>query len=136
MHPPYADIIRYSNEAGDLSHIHDVASFVLEMHLVAAESFRVLKSGRCCAILIGDTRRHRHYVPIAFRVMKAFLECGFILKEDIIKHQWQCRSTPVWTRRSDEGGFLMLMHEHLFVFRKPEGNDSFWKYRESMDWEP
>jgi len=57
------------------------------MRKVAEESFRVLKRGKICAILIGDTRKHKHYVPIAFRVMQMFLEVGFILKEDIIKIQ-------------------------------------------------
>jgi hypothetical protein len=41
---------------------------------VAEEAFRVLKPGKICAILIGDTRKHKHYVLIAFRVMQAFLD--------------------------------------------------------------
>ncbi len=62
------------------------------MRLVAAEAYRVLKPDHYCAILMGDTRRVRHYTPIALRVMQAFLDVGFILKEDIIKAQWPCRT--------------------------------------------
>ena len=36
----------------------------------------------CCAILIGDTRKHLHYIPISVRVLEVFLEVGFVLKED------------------------------------------------------
>jgi hypothetical protein len=46
---------------------------------------RVLKPGKHCAILIGDTRRHKHFVPITPRVLQSFLDVGFILREDIIK---------------------------------------------------
>lgn len=79
-----------------------------------------MKSGRYCAILVGDTRRNKHHVPIAFRVMQAFLGEGFILKEDIIKHQWRCKATPFWLQKSIDYNFLLLMHEHLFIFRKAE----------------
>lgn len=54
---------------------------------VVRECRRFLKLNRFCAILIGDTRRNLHYVPVAFRTLNSFLEVGFILREDIIKHQ-------------------------------------------------
>jgi len=67
--------------------------YLKEMKKVAEEAYRVLKPGKVCAILIGDTRKHKHYIPIAFRVMQAFLKAGFILKEDIIKLQWNMKTT-------------------------------------------
>jgi DNA modification methylase len=119
-HPPYADIIRYSKGAieEDLSNIHSIDKFCAEMHKVAGECYRVLKPGKYCAILIGDTRRKKYYIPIAHRVMQGFLDAGFILKEDIIKTQWNCKSTPFWAERSKKFNFLLIMHEHLFVFEK------------------
>lgn len=135
-HPPYASIIPYSKETvrGDLSDVRSINGYLEEISKVAKESFRALKPGRYCAILIGDTRRNKHYVPIAFRVMQTFLEEGFILKEDIIKHQWRCKATPFWLRRSIEQNFLLIMHEHLFIFRKPEKMEDLNKFRDSMKW--
>jgi len=135
-HPPYASIIPYSKERvpGDLSYVHSVDEYVEEIRKVAEESFRVLKPGRYCAILVGDTRRNKHYVPIAFRVMQAFLDVGFILKEDVIKHQWRCKATPFWLKRSIEYNFLLIMHEHLFVFRKPGEGERLERFKESMKW--
>jgi len=133
-HPPYVNIIPYSKKRveGDLSNIKDVNEFVEEMKKVAQESFRVLKPGKHCAILIGDTRRHQHFIPVAFRVMQAFLEVGFILKEDIIKLQWHMKSTrEKWNKEYD---FYKIAHEHLFVFRKPEKNEKINKFKESMKW--
>jgi hypothetical protein len=112
--------------------IHDIRQYLKAMIPVAYEIFRVLKPGRYCALLIGDTRRHRHFVPIAFYLMNEFLELGFILKENIIKHQWNCKSTPYWREKSVQNNFLLLAHEHLFIFRKPEKDENTLKYQESM----
>jgi hypothetical protein len=97
---------------------------------VAQECLRVLKPGKYCAILIGDTRRRRHFVPLAFNVMQRFLKAGFILKEDIIKLQHNCTATRYWG--AQEKDFLLIMHEHLFVFRKPMENDDMSIYKDSI----
>lgn len=135
-HPPYANIIPYSkNEVdGDLSNVHKISEFVDKMSMVAKESHRVLKPDKYCAILVGDTRRNKHHVPIAFRVMQAFLDSGFVLKEDVIKRQWRCKATPFWLKKSIDYNFLLLMYEHLFIFRKPTKNEKLDDYCESMKW--
>lgn len=133
-HPPYVSIIPYTKDRieGDLSNIRSVDKFVEEMEKVAKEFFRVLKPGKYCAILIGDTRRHKHYVPVAFRVMQAFLKVGFILKEDIIKIQWNTKTTREKWKGTHE--FYKIAHEHLFVFRKPQKNENLEKFKESSKW--
>lgn len=88
------------------------------MEKVAKELYRVLKNGKYCAILIGDTRRDKMYQPLAFKVMERFLKQGFILKEDIIKQQHNCKATGFWVEKSKKFNFLLIMHEHLFVFKK------------------
>jgi len=119
-HPPYADIIKYSDKQidADLSNIHDINEFCDEMEKVAKEFYRVLKPNKYCAILIGDTRRKKMYQPMAFKVMERFLKIGFELKEDIIKHQHNCKATGFWVNKSKDYNFLLIMHEHLFVFEK------------------
>jgi len=135
-HPPYANIIPYSKKKvkGDLSKVHSIDEYVTEIQKVALESYRVLKPDKYCSILVGDTRRQKHYVPIAYRVMNAFLSAGFILKEDVIKRQWRCKATPFWLKKSMEYNFLLLMHEHLFIFRKPGQEENPKKFKESMKW--
>jgi len=120
FHPPYADIIKYSNKeiAEDLSNIHNLDEFCNEIEIVAKELYRVLKKDKYCAVLIGDTRRNKMYQPLAFKVMERFLKVGFTLKEDIIKHQHNCKATGFWVNKSKEYNFLLIMHEHLFIFKK------------------
>lgn len=117
-HPPYANIIQYSdNIAEDLSH-YDIDAFLLEMIKVASESYRVLKKGKFCAILMGDTRKKGHIIPMSFDVMKIFESVGFKTKEIIIKEQHNCRATGYWKTSSIKYNFFLLAHEYLFIFKK------------------
>ncbi|MBI5675837.1 MAG: methyltransferase domain-containing protein [Nitrospirae bacterium] len=119
-HPPYADIIKYSEGKieDDISNIHLIDSFCNEIEKIASECYRILKPEKFCAILIGDTRRKKFYIPLAFKVMERFLNAGFALREDIIKVQHNCKATGFWVKKSKEYNFLLIMHEHLFVFYK------------------
>jgi len=119
-HPPYANIIKYSEDiSGDLS-LCDINEFLEQMKKVATESYRVLKSNKYCAILMGDTRREKHIVPLGFKVMQVFLDSGFLLKEIVIKEQHNCKATGFWYQKSIDFNFLLIAHEYLFIFRKPK----------------
>ena len=132
-HPPYMNIIRYSEGkiAEDLSNIGSLPKFCDQMEIIAKELFRVLKPDRYCAILIGETRKGKHMVPLAFNVMARFLKAGFILKEDIIKVQHNCKFTQRWKWKAEKDKFYLIMHEHLFVFRKPRQNEDLSRLRYS-----
>lgn len=117
-HPPYADIINYSDGIdGDLS-LLSIKPFLAEMGTVAAECYRVLKKDKFCAILMGDTRKKGMVQPLAFETMKLFEFAGFKLKEIIIKEQHNCKATGYWKTNSIKYNFLLLAHEYLFVFKK------------------
>lgn len=117
-HPPYADIINYSDGIdGDLS-LLSIKPFLAEMSIVAAECYRVLKKDKFCAILMGDTRKKGMVQPLAFETMKLFELAGFKLKEIIIKEQHNCKATGYWKTNSIKYNFLLLAHEYLFVFKK------------------
>ena len=79
---------------------------------------------------MGDTHNKSHYVPMAFKVMTQFLEVGFILKEDIIKHEWNCWSDSKWKNKVNDR-FLLTMHEHLFIFRKLSTNEKASEFKNS-----
>ena len=138
-HPPYASIIYYTKNSkhtgdGDLSKVRSINEFCIEMSKVAKEFYRVLKPNKYCAILMGDTRRHKHQVPISFRVMQAFLDQGFILKENVLKVQHNTKMAGLWRNKSIESNFLLLMHEHLFIFRKPDTDEKVSEIGGSIKW--
>ncbi len=122
-HPPYWGIIRYGDSKkgdGDLSKTGSLGEYLDLIGEVARELYRVLKPGRYCAILIGDTRVNKHYVPISYHVLQIFLKAGFILKEEVVKIQHRMKTTREVWRRLRERDFLLIYHEKLFIFRKPE----------------
>lgn len=133
-HPPYAGIIRYTSKRveGDLSALK-LRDYLREMRVVAQESLRVLRPDKHCAILMGDTRKHLHYIPISARVLEVFLDAGFILREDIIKLQWKTRTTRErW--RGKSYSFYKIAHEHLYIFRKPSQNEKLSPLKHSRAW--
>ena len=117
-HPPYANIIAYSeNIKEDLSHL-GVPAFLEEMKKVASESYRVLKKEKFCAVFMGDTRQKGHMIPMSFEVLQIYEDAGFKLKELIIKEQHNCKATGYWKTNSVKYNFLLIAHEYLFVFKK------------------
>ena len=123
-HPPYANIIHYTDStSGDLS-LLKMDDFLKEMFKVAEESFRVLKPGRQCAILIGDTRKEKHIIPLGFKLIDMYLKAGFLLRELIIKRQYNCKTTGFWYNKSIKYNFLLLAHEYLPIFEKPKKQES------------
>lgn len=117
-HPPYANIIKYSESIPEDMSLLKIKDFLCEMRQVAKECYRVLKSGKFCAVLMGDTRQKCCIQPMSFEVMKIFQELGFTLKELIIKEQHNCRATGYWKTNSVKYNFLLIAHEYLFVFKK------------------
>lgn len=61
--------------------------------------------------------------------MRRFLKVGFVLKEDIIKVQHHCKYTERWRGKARRDKFYLIMHEHLFVFRKPRGAEDLSRVR-------
>ncbi len=117
-HPPYANIIKYSEDIPNDLSLLKIDDFLEEMKKVADESYRVLKSGKFCAILMGDTRQKGCMIPMSYDVMKIFQNSGFKLKELIIKEQHNCRATGYWKTNSIKYNFLLIAHEYLFIFKK------------------
>lgn len=117
-HPPYADIIKYSDGiSGDIS-LLDYNGFLEAMEQVAYEAYRVLKKEKYCAFVIGDIRQKGSVRSLGFDTMKVFENAGFKLKEIIIKQQHNCKMTKKWEKISIEKNFFLLAHEYVFILKK------------------
>ena len=119
-HPPYFNIIRYGSrlDRANLARARRLSEYLSMLRDVVREVYRVLKPGAHLAILVGDTRRRRHYVPITHHALRVMLEEGFILREEVIKIQHKMKTTrEVWRRARRD--FLLIYHEKLYILRKP-----------------
>lgn len=115
-HPPYANIIKYSEDIEeDLSRLN-LQEFLNQISLFSEECFRVLKKDKICSILIGDIRKNKNIIPLGFYVMNIFIQTGFTLKEIIIKEQHNCKMTGYWKNKNMD--FYLLAHEYVFVLKK------------------
>ncbi len=132
-HPPYLNLVTYSDgkNPDDFSSISSIPKFLNALEIALREMYRVLKPGRVCGILIGDTRKGQHYVPLSHFVMERCLRTGFALKEEIIKTQHNTTHGPRWTASAKHYKFFLIMHEHLFIFRKPFANEDLSRIRYS-----
>ncbi len=132
-HPPYLDIVKYSagKNPNDLSTITSIPIFLNELGSGIRELFRVLKHDHYCAILIGDTRKGQHYIPLSYFVLQLCLKIGFVIKEEIIKTQHNTTSAQKWPIGAKQYKFYLIMHEHLFIFRKPKPNEDLSRIRYS-----
>lgn len=129
-HPPYFNIIRYGSE-GNISIMRKLEDYLKALEEIARECYRVLKKGGHMAMLIGDTRIHKHYVPISHYVLDRFMNAGFILAEEVVKIQHKMKTTrEVWGKMK-ERDFLLIFHEKLFIFRKPEEESELKKFKYS-----
>ena len=115
-HPPYANIIKYSEDIEeDLSRLN-LQEFLNQISLFSKECFRVLKKDKICSILIEKKKKNKNVIPLGFYVMNIFIQTGFKLKEIIIKEQHNCKMTGYWKNKNMD--FYLLAHEYVFVLKK------------------
>lgn len=122
MHPPYWDIIKFSESSGDLSNAESLDNFLEGISKCAEKSAGVLEKGRHLALVIGDKYSKGEWIPLGFRSMDAVLEKGFRLKSIIVKNFDQTKgkmtSQELWRYRALAGGFYVFKHEYIFLFEK------------------
>ncbi len=133
-HPPYYNIIMYdggTRTPGDLSAARSLEEYLAMIYQVAREAYRLLKPGRHMGILVGDTRIHKHYVPITHYVLEMLLKAGFILREEVVKIQHKMKTTREKWAKLRERDFLLIYHEKLYILRKPENTSEYNRYKYS-----
>lgn len=120
IHPPYWNIIRYSEHKDDLSSFGDYAMFRDALRLCLLRCSMALNSGGRLAVLIGDVRRGGRYVPIVRDILSWEGELGE-LRSVIIKAEHKCRSDNVSYARMEDP---RIQHEYCVLFKKPVAADS------------
>ena len=113
-HPPYWDIIPYSNDPRDLSQCKNLYEFEAKLNQSAERVFQAVRPGGILAILIGDKRKNGSYYAL-MRNLLFNMNIGQ-LKSIIIKIQHNCRSDRVGYLQNP---FLIpIKHEYCLIFQK------------------
>lgn len=124
-HPPYDDIVVYSDEmykaqdiinqygfdprVNDLSRCNGWADFVKKMNYCTMKQFTAMEKGGRMFILMGDIKKKGKLYSMLLDIAKP----GTV-EQIIIKAQHNCVSDS----RSYAGRFVPIVHEYLLVLRK------------------
>lgn len=122
MHPPYFDIIKFSDDPRDISNTPSVDKFLEIMNIIVDNASAVLEKGRYFTLVIGDKYSKGEWIPLGFLTMNEILSKGFMLKSIIVKNFEETTSKrnqrELWRYRALVGGFYIFKHEYIFVFKK------------------
>lgn len=122
MHPPYWDIIKFSENPADLSNSETIQAFLDSLGRVIDNTCAVLEKDRYCAIVIGDKYANSETVPLGFYCMNLFQMRGFKLKGILVKNFDETRGKAnqhaIWRYRALASDFFIFKHEYIFVFKK------------------
>lgn len=123
LHPPYADIIKFSNLKSDLSNAATTEEFLEMFGQVAQNGYDSLDNGRYAALIIGDKYSKGELIPLSFMCMQKMNEVGFKTKSIIVKNiegneVAKGRTQNLWRYRALAGGFYIFKHEYVMIFQK------------------
>lgn len=122
LHPPYHDIIKFSDNPSDLSNKESVEDFCESFGKVIENTTEHLTRGRYLAIIMGDKYTNSEWVPLGFYAMQEAMKRGFSLKSIVVKDMQNNRAKQnqqqLWRYRALVGGFYIFKHEYIFILRK------------------
>lgn len=123
LHPPYDDIIKFSDKKEDLSNCSSTDEFYDMFEKVAKNGYDLLEKGRFACLIIGDSYKNSEVQPLGFECMDRMRKIGFKLKSTIVKdiqgnERAKGRTANLWRYRALMGGFSIFTHEYIFVFQK------------------
>lgn len=123
MHPPYMDIVKFSDNKQDFSRISDLKEFIQAFVQTCENVLKFLDSKRYFAIVIGDVYKQSEVKPLAFYIMNAIRQYfdvrlkGIIVK-NIEGNRGKLGSANIWQYRALSSDYYLFKHEYIFVFKK------------------
>ena len=123
LHPPYDDIIKFSDKKEDLSNCATTEEFYELFKRVARNGYELLEQNRFAALIIGDSYKNSEVQPLGFECMAKMMNLGFKLKGIIVKdiqgnERAKGKTANLWRYRALAGGFFIFKHEYVMIFQK------------------
>jgi SAM-dependent methyltransferase len=122
LHPPYADIIKFSNLKDDLSNSKSLKEFLEKFSFVLKNTLDILEKGRYLVIVIGDKYTAGKWIPLGFYCLNEAQKLGMTLKSIIIKNMEGNRAKinkeAIWRYRALSSDYYIFKHEYILIFKK------------------
>lgn len=123
FHPPYMDIVKFTNLEADLSQISSLKEFLSKFMDIVKNTLDFLEKGRYFAVVIGDVYKNSEVVPLGFYTMH-YIKLNFktklkgIIVKNIEGNRGKLGSGGIWTYRALNSDYYIFKHEYIFVFKK------------------
>jgi DNA modification methylase len=127
MHPPYHDIIRFSEDKSDLSNAKSLKEFLDMFGKIVENVTPLLENNRYLVLVIGDKYSKGEWIPLGHLTMLEVLKKGYTLKSTIVKNIEKTlgkrNQEDLWRYRALVGGFYIFKHEYVFIFKKTRNKE-------------
>ena len=121
LHPPYFDIIKFSNYSNDLSNAGSLNDFLNRFALVISHTLDLLEKNRYLAVVIGDKYTNGEWIPLGFYCLNEAKKLGITLKSIIIKNMEGNRAKQnkeaIWKYRALSSDYYIFKHEYILIFK-------------------
>lgn len=121
LHPPYADIIRFSDLKDDLSNVRSLQEFLEKFSAAVKNTIEILEKGKYLAIVIGDKYTAGKWIPLGFYCLDEAQKLGLTLKSIIIKNMEGNRAKrnkeAIWRYRALSSDYYIFKHEYILIFK-------------------
>lgn len=122
LHPPYWDIIKFSDSKEDISNCKTLDDFILSFDKVVKNTIQYLEKNRYCALVIGDKYSNSQLIPLGFICLNVMQENGLLLKAIITKNigetEGKANNHSIWRYRALASDYYVFKHEYIMIFKK------------------
>jgi DNA modification methylase len=121
LHPPYADIIKFSDNEKDLSNSKSLKEFLDKFARVISNTISLLEKDRYLVIVIADKYTQGKWIPLGFYCLNEAQKLGLTLKSIVIKNMEGNRAKQnkegIWRYRALTSDYYIFKHEYIFIFK-------------------
>lgn len=123
LHPPYFDIIKFTDHSCDLSNARSMDEFLNMYRSVLNRQLPYVRKNGHLAVVAGDLYRNSEVVPLGFMLMNATLQSGAlklkgIIIKDMVGNRAKIGLDALWRKRALKSDYYLFKHEYIFVYRK------------------
>lgn len=123
LHPPYHNIVKFSNDPRDLSCQPSVKEFLVQMTTVLLNATKLTED--TLALVLGDIYVAGEVIPLGFWVTEIACGLGWKLKAINIKNIANTERGPgngkmknLMRFRADKNGYNLFEHEYVMVLKR------------------
>lgn len=123
LHPPYYNMIRFSEDPRCLSNTSDLESFLEALEGIVVNWVRLLNENGSVALVMGDMYREGEWIPLGFLAMERLrrmseLKLNAIIVRSIRNNHALRDREEEWKRFATRNNLFVYGHEYVFLFKR------------------